>query len=318
METQTQPHDEASLTAALETLRAGGVVAVPTETVYGLAGDATNADAVASIYAAKGRPSHNPLIAHIADLAMGEHYAAFSDMARALADAFWPGPLTMVLPLEEDAGLAPAVTAGGKSLAVRCPRGALGELAQQLGRPLAAPSANRSGHVSPTTAMHVQDDLGGRIPLILDGGTTQIGLESTIIDMRAAPKLLRAGALDIQAIEAALKRPVAVDLGTAENPVAPGQLASHYAPNALVRLNVLPGDVRFGEVYLGFGKHRLTGQPNLSAAGNLAEAAAGLYGALRDADARGPASIAVAPIPQDGLGAAINDRLKRAAVAPPK
>lgn len=302
------------LEEALAVLRAGGVVGVPTETVYGLAGDATRSDAVATIYTAKGRPSHNPLIAHVADLGMAERYAVFDDRARKLAEAFWPGPLTLVLPLKDGAILAPAVTAGGDSLAVRCPRGPLHDLAVALGHPLAAPSANLSGHVSATSAHHVLSDLQGRIPLILDGGPTVMGLESTILDMRAgAPVLLRPGAVDVQRLEAALDAPIATGKRHTETPVAPGQLASHYAPHVPVRLNVLPESVQPGEAYLGFGNNDLSGHTNLSANGNVHEAAEALYAALRALDQQRPTAIAVAPIPTEGLGQALTDRLQRAA-----
>jgi L-threonylcarbamoyladenylate synthase len=306
------------LDAALAVLRSGGVVGVPTETVYGLAGDATRADAVAAIYAAKGRPSHNPLIAHVADRAMAERYAAFDARAHKLAEAFWPGPLTLVLPLTANAGLAPAVTAGGDSLAVRCPKGPLRRLAETLDHPLAAPSANRSGHISATRAEHVMADLGGRIGLILDGGSTAHGLESTIVDMRGQePVLLRPGAVDADRIEAVLGTALTHSLASTDAPVAPGQLASHYAPRVPVRLNVAPQDVRAGEAYLGFGAHALPGHLTLSASGDVGEAAEGLYAALRALDAQHPIAIAVAPIPTDGLGLALTDRLKRAA-APKK
>ena len=307
------PH---GLEPALEVLRDGGTVAVPTETVYGLAGNATRADAVAAIYAAKGRPSHNPLIAHVAGLAMAERFGVFDDRARALALAFWPGPLTLVVPLRPDAGLAPAVTAGHDSLALRCPRGPLRDLSEALGAPLAAPSANRSGHVSATSAAHVMDDLGGRIAMIVDDGPTPLGLESTIVDMRGQrPVLLRPGAVAADAIEAALGTSLAQAQSQSNDhdPVAPGQLTSHYAPGAPVRLDVLPGDVREGEAYLGFGGHSLAGHANLSESGDLEEAAGQLYAALRDLDRQQPSAIAVAPLPATGLGEALRDRLKRAA-----
>jgi len=302
------------LEKALAVLRVGGVVGVPTETVYGLAGDATRGDAVAAIYTAKGRPAHNPLIAHVADLGMAERYAVFDDRAHNLAQAFWPGPLTLVLPLKDGANLAPAVTAGGNSLAVRCPRGPLRDLAIALDHPLAVPSANMSGHVSATTAHHVLSDLQNRIPLIVDGGPTVMGLESTILDMRDdVPVLLRPGAVDIESLESALGAPMATSKENAEAPVAPGQLASHYAPHVPVRLNVLPQDVKQGEAYLGFGKNDLSGHTNLSPSGNVHEAAEGLYAALRALDQQRPTAIAVAPIPTYGLGQALADRLQRAA-----
>lgn len=312
--TITQLDNPDWLEKALAVLRAGGVVGVPTETVYGLAGDATRDDAVAAIYAAKGRPSHNPLIAHVADLRMAERYAVFDDRARTLAEAFWPGPLTLVLTLMDGAGLAPTVTAGGDSLAVRCPRGPLRELVHALGYPLAAPSANLSGHVSATTAHHVLSDLQNRIPLVLDGGPTVMGLESTILDMRPdVPVLLRPGAVDVQRLEAALGTPIVTSKENVEAPVAPGQLASHYAPSVAVRLDVLPHDVRLGEAYLGFGKNNLPDQINLSPNGDVSEAAEGLYAALRSLDQQRPTAIAIAPIPTEGLGQALADRLRRAA-----
>ena len=300
--------------AALRVLQAGGVVGVPTETVYGLAGDATNAESVSAIYAVKGRPSHNPLIVHVADQTMAERYAAFSPLARRLAEAFWPGPLTLVLPLAENTRLAPAVTAGGNSLAVRCPTGPLNALASALGNPLAAPSANRSGHVSSTTAQHVADDLDGLIPLIIDGGPTTHGLESSIVDVQDdMPVLLRPGAVDRDTIERVIGGSLSMKDAVRSAPVAPGLLASHYAPSVPVRLNVLPDDVQPGEAYLGFGEHALPGQTNLSANGDLKEAAARLYAALRAIDQQRPKAIAVAPIPGKGLGLALTNRLERAA-----
>ncbi len=311
--------DDAWRDLALDVLRAGGVVAAATETVYGLAGDATRDNAVAAIYAAKGRPSHNPLIAHVADTAMAQRVADLSPIARTLIGQFWPGPLTLVLPLRSGHGLAPAVTAGGDSVALRCPQGTLGALTRALGRPLAAPSANRSGHISPTTAKHVVDDLGGRIPLIVDSGPTQAGLESTIVDARGeTPALLRPGAVTQDALEAALGTPIRTADHDPAQPVAPGQLESHYAPGVPVRLNVQPGDLRDGEAYLGFGEHHIAGHLTLSASGDLAEAGTQLFALLRRADGANPAAIAIAPIPDTGLGAAINDRLKRAAAPRPK
>lgn len=300
--------------AAVAALRAGNIVGVPTETVYGLAGDATSESAVASIYAAKGRPSHNPLIVHVADADMAERYAAFSDDARDLAEAFWPGPLTIVLPLRRNVKLAAAVTAGGDSLAIRCPQGPLRELAEAVDRPIAAPSANKSGHVSSTSAQHVLDDLGGQISLILDGGPSSMGLESTIIDMRGAPRILRPGALPSEDLSDVLGKRVSVTDGAEpDRPVAPGLLSSHYAPSVPVRLDVLPEDVRAKEAYLGFGEHQLEGHENLSPSCSLDEAASALYAALRRQDRPENAGIAVAPLPRDGLGEALANRLKRAA-----
>lgn len=316
MRTEIIQHDPDSNweNAALRVLRAGGVVGVPTETVYGLAGDATNAEGVAAIYAAKGRPSHNPLIVHVADQAMAEHYALFSPLAGTLSKAFWPGPLTLVLPRRENAPLASAVTAAGDSLAVRCPTGPLNALARALDSPLAAPSANLSGHVSATTAQHVLDDLGGVIPLIIDGGPAAHGLESSIVDVREdVPVLLRPGAISREAIEAVIGSPLAMKDSAGAAPVAPGLLASHYAPRVPVRLDVLPDDVEKGEAYLGFGEHALSRHQTLSASGDLSEAATKLYSTLRELDQRQPKGIAVAPIPKTGLGLALVNRLKRAA-----
>lgn len=299
---------------AMSVLEAGGLLGVPTETVYGLAGDATRADVIASIYAAKGRPSNNPLIVHVANLEMGERYGVFSDTARSLANAFWPGPLTLVVPLKSDAGLADAVTAGGDSLAIRCPQGPLGELAKALNHPLAAPSANRSGHVSATSAAHVRDDLGGRIDLILDGGPSVLGVESTIVDVRGEPRILRPGALSMEDLSKALRAEIHMADGVEDTkPVAPGQFSSHYAPSVPVRLNVLPGNVGDGEAYLGFGPHALEGHDSLSSTGDVNEAASRLYSALRAHDRRGARGIAIAPIPEEGVGQALANRLKRAA-----
>lgn len=306
--------DGAWRTDAICALEAGGIIGVPTETVYGLAGDATRADVIASIYSAKGRPSHNPLIVHVADLEMGERYGVFCETARNLANAFWPGPLTLVVPLKNDAGLADAVTARGDSLAIRCPQGPLGELAKVLGHPLAAPSANRSGHVSATCAAHVLDDLGGHINMIIDGGPSRLGVESTIVDVRGEPRILRPGALSTEDLSKALNAEVLMADGVEDaKPVAPGQLSSHYAPSVPVRLNVLPGDVGDGEAYLGFGRHALEGHDSLSSTGNVNEAASRLYSALRAHDRRGVRGIAIAPIPDEGVGRALANRLKRAA-----
>ena len=301
-------------TRATALLEAGELVAVPTETVYGLAGDATNPQAVAAIFTAKGRPAHNPLIVHVADLAMAQRHAVLDARAVMLAEHFWPGPLTLVAPLRPDAGLAQAVAAGGDSLALRCPDGALRALARHLDRPLAAPSANRSGHVTATSADHVLADLEGRIAMVLDGGPTRVGVESTILDVRGeTPVILRPGGVSAEALAGVLSGAVATNDRAQAAPSAPGLLASHYAPTKPVLLNVLPGEVPVGFLYLGFGDHALEGSPTLSATGSLDEAAAGLFAALRDLDGHQGAGIAIAPIPERGLGAAINNRLKRAA-----
>lgn len=309
--------DDAAIAAAARCLAAGDLVAFPTETVYGLGGDATNGRAVAGIYAAKGRPSFNPLIVHLPTAEAAARYAVFDARALRLAAAFWPGALTLVLPKRDDAGLSDLVTAGLGSVALRVPDHAVARaLLLASGRPLAAPSANRSGHVSPTTAAHVAADLDGRIAMILDGGPTVVGLESTILDLTGpVARLLRHGGIDRAALEAVLgapvdARPVTDDVA----PVAPGLLTSHYAPAAGVRLDAEAP--RAGEAFLGFGPlpAGITGPAEtLSATCDLTEAAANLFAALRRLDAAGATTIAIAPIPAHGLGEAINDRLRRAA-----
>ncbi len=318
--TDTLPaHDSEALDEAARVLARGGLVAVPTETVYGLAADATQGEAVARIYEAKGRPRFNPLIVHVDSLAMAERLVELGETGRALAQAFWPGPLTLVAPLRDGAGVASLVTAGLDTLAVRWPDSpALSGLIARLGHPLAAPSANRSGAVSPTTAAHVRDGLGGRIDLILDGGPCRIGVESTIVSVAGvsaaggAPALLRPGGVARSAIEA-VTGPLSGAQTDSQRPSAPGQLASHYAPSVQVRLNAkLPLE---GESFLAFGpRPSVVGCEviNLSERSDLAEAAANLFAALRNLDALGR-PIAVAPVPDTGLGEAINDRLRRAA-----
>ena len=290
----------------------GGLVAFPTETVYGLGGDARQGKAVAAIFEAKGRPSFNPLIVHVADLKAARAYAHFNDQALRLAVAFWPGPLTLVLPLRADSGLSPLVTAGNPTVAIRVPAHPLAQkLLGSFAGPLAAPSANPSGKISPTRAAHVLAGLEGRIDAVLDGGATEVGLESTIIGLDPRPTLLRAGGLPGEVIEKAIGRPLA-----AANPeliTAPGQLASHYAPNAALRLEAV--DLREGERLLGFGASP-DATLNLSPAGDLREAAANLFTHLHTLD-QTPGPIAVAPIPHIGLGRAINDRLARAAAPRP-
>jgi L-threonylcarbamoyladenylate synthase len=298
--------DDEAISEVAAILRSGGLVAFATETVYGLGADATNAAAVARIFAAKGRPADNPLIVHVVGLEAAEDYADFGEEARALAAAFWPGPLTIVAPLREDARLADAVTAGLPTVALRAPAHSSAQsLLRAADRPIAAPSANRSGHVSATTAQHVAADLGGAVDMILDSGPCPGGLESSIVSVAERPRLLRPGAIPREALEAVCG-PLA-DGG--ETVQAPGMLASHYAPRARLRLNAAAP--REGEAYLGFGP----GAPglNLSPAGDLAGAAANLFAYLRRLDAEGARGIAVAPIPAYGLGEAINDRLRRAA-----
>ena len=309
--TETLAPDDTGLARAAQLLAGGELVAFPTETVYGLGGDARSDRAVARIYEAKGRPSFNPLIVHLPDLIAVDRIAHVGPKARMLALAFWPGPLTLVLPLRDGAGISPLVTAGLPTVAVRVPAHTLSQrLLRAFGGPLAAPSANPSGRVSPTRAEHVLEGLAGRIAAVLDGGACAVGLESTIVLADPDPVLLRPGGLPVEALEAALGEPMSVG-GDAGKPTSPGQLASHYAPDAPVRLNATEG--REGEVLVGFGP--VKGKLSLSESGDLVEAAARLFQALRDADRMaGPGGrIAFAPVPECGLGRAINDRLRRAA-----
>ena len=308
---------------AARVLTVGGLVAFPTETVYGLGADATNAEAVARLYEAKGRPSFNPLIAHVIDAAAARALAHFDHAAERLAEAFWPGPLTLVLPRRADCPVAELATAGLDTVAVRVPSHPIARaILAVVGRPLVAPSANRSGHVSPTTAQHVLADLRGRIELIVDGGQTPMGLESTIVACLDTTMLLRPGALPRRQLEhvVRLSESTPAAASTAHNdqaPPAPGQLASHYAPRARLRLNAQ--DVQAGEALLAFGPLAAKGADraalvlNLSVRGDLIEAAANLFSHLRALDAAGAATIAVMPVPHAGLGEAINDRLARAA-----
>ena len=301
--------DPSGLDEAAGVLRAGGLVAFPTETVYGLGADARDDTAVARIYEAKGRPSFNPLIVHVPDLAAAERYVAFNETARALAQAFWPGALTLVLPLRAEAGISRLVTAGLDTLAIRVPDHAVGQgLLQAFDGPVAAPSANPSGRVSPTSAGHVLAGLNGRIEAVVDGGDCGVGLESTIVSCHGEPALLRAGGVPVEAIEACIGAPLLRDTDP-DAPMSPGQLASHYAPSGTVRLNAV--DCADDEVLLGFGS--VDAALNLSPSGDLVEAAARLFACLHELDAMGATRIAVSPIPAHGLGLAINDRLKRAA-----
>ena len=309
--------DPAAIADAAEALRAGELVGMPTETVYGLAADATNARAVARIYEAKGRPRFNPLIVHVATLDAACAIASFSPDAERLASAFWPGPLTLVLPLAASSQVAELVTAGLPAVAIRMPaHPAAQALLAAVGRPLAAPSANRSGHVSATTAAHVAADLGDRVSLILDAGPASLGLESTIVGLAGeTPTLLRPGAIARDRIEAVFGRSLADAAGDDAAPQAPGMLRSHYAPSARVRLSAT--DIRPGEALLAFGRLPASARNavaivNLSETGDLVEAAANLFAALRALDGKAK-TIAVMPIPETGLGEAINDRLRRAA-----
>ena len=323
LKTQILPASEAAVAAAARVLAGGGLVAFPTETVYGLGADAANPAAVTGIYRAKGRPAFNPLIAHVGDIAAARRIARFDAAATALAEAFWPGPLTLVLPKTEGCAVADLATAGLDTVAIRIPSHPVArDILRAFGGPVVAPSANLSGHVSPTIAAHVESDLAGRIDLIVDGGPVAVGVESTIVGCFEEPMLLRPGGLPRAEIERVLGRallqPPAEADGGGGQPLAPGMLASHYAPRAVVRLNAQR--LEPGEALLGFGLGAISGIDaaaavmNLSERGDLDEAAANLFGHLRALDGKGVRSIAVMPIPDEGLGEAINDRLRRAAV----
>ena len=324
--TRVMKADSEAVAAAARCLANGGLVAFPTETVYGLGADAQDGIAVARLYDAKGRPAFNPLIAHVPDLAAARRLAHFDGAAERLATALWPGPLTLVLPKAPGCAVAELATAGLDSIAVRVPDHPVArEILAAFGRPVVAPSANRSGHVSPTTAQHVLADLRGRIDLIIDGGATLVGLESTIVACLAEPALLRPGGVPRAAIEHVLGQPLGEaplqpDADEGEAPLAPGQLASHYAPRSRLRLDA--ATIAPGEALLAFGPQPPAGSApvrmlNLSARGDLIEAAANLFSHLRALDAAGTASIAVMPVPHEGLGEAINDRLRRAAAPRP-
>ena len=320
--TKMLPAGVASVTEAARRLSAGGLVAFPTETVYGLGADATNAVAIARLYEAKGRPLFNPLISHVEGLASAHRIARLDATAITLAQAFWPGPLTLVLPKREGCEVADLATAGLETIAVRVPAHPVARaILKAFDRPVVAPSANLSGHVSPTTAAHVQSDLAGRIDLIVDGGPVAVGIESTIVGCFERPMLLRPGGLPREAIERVLGKSLAHPLAEIESddsqPLAPGMLTSHYAPRARVRLDVQ--SLKPGEALLAFGREPIPGQDkaaallNLSERGDVAEAATRLFGYLRSLDATKAGTIAVMPIPMKGLGEAINDRLRRAA-----
>jgi L-threonylcarbamoyladenylate synthase len=302
VETRVLPFDDAAIAEAARLVLAGEPVAMPTETVYGLAADATDAEAVARIYQAKGRPRFNPLIVHVPDLATAQGIGAFGEDALDLARKHWPGPLTLVVPLRANAGIAALATAGLSTIALRVPaHPAMQALLRASGKPLAAPSANASGAISPTRAEHVLRSLGGRISLIVDAGAAERGLESTIVAATGGPlRLLRRGPIEIDA---------APSTGSAIE--APGQLPSHYAPSKPLRLEA--DQAGPDEFLIGFGPVR--GDASLSPGGDLVEAAAHLFDLLHRADASDRAAIAVASVPEDGLGAAINERLRRAAAA---
>lgn len=308
--------DADGIARAAALLRQGALVAFPTETVYGLGGVATIDAAVRGIYEAKGRPGHNPLIVHVPDLAAAERLAVFDDQARALALAFWPGPLTLVLQMRAEAGLSPHITAGHPTVAIRVPAHPLAQaLLRETGLPVAAPSANPSGKISPTTADHVLDGLSGRIAAVLDGGPCAVGVESTILAPGTPPRLLRPGGVTAEDLARVLGA-LPIRPEDAARPEAPGQLASHYAPEAAVRLNAT--DPQQDEIWVGFGPCPGAAL-SLSESGNLDEAAARLFDVLRRADRlAGPGGrIAIAPVPMTGLGLAINDRLDRAAAPRP-
>jgi L-threonylcarbamoyladenylate synthase len=311
--------DAAGLARAAALLRSGGLVAFPTETVYGLGADAGNARAVAALYAAKRRPSFNPLIAHVPDADAARRVGRFSADANMLAEAFWPGPLTLVVPMREGEAVVDLARAGLPSVALRVPSHPVAlALLADLGRPVVAPSANLSGRVSPTTTDHVAADLDGRIDAILDAGPAAVGLESTIVAcLGDEPRLLRPGGISREALEEALGRPLGNGLDGGADPLAPGALASHYAPRARLRLDAVAIEPQ--EAVLLFGSSWPPGiaaaasRLNLSPGADLAEAASNLFGYLRHLDATRAAAIAVTPIPASGLGEAINDRLRRAA-----
>lgn len=301
--------------AAVDALNAGELVVLPTETVYGIGADARNSEAVARIYAAKGRPSYNPLIIHVASAEIAGRYVIFDDTAKKLAKAFWPGPFTLVLPLNPSGGLSPAVSAGLDTVAVRVPAHPVAQaLLQMFDGPISAPSANRSGRISPTTASHAADELGDRVAMILDGGPCDEGVESTIVALcDGYVDILRPGSVTPEEIArvAGLPARSTGPVVTNEQPNAPGQLLSHYAPRAQVRLNALK--VGTDETLLGFGPDAPAQALNLSATGDLKEAASNLFSMLRTLDESGATTIAVMPVPDTGIGLAINDRLRRAA-----
>lgn len=321
--TRILPYNGYTVLEAAQVIAGGGCVAVPTETVYGLAADATDGAAVAGVYAAKGRPNFNPLIVHVADLRAAKKLAAFDARAEALARAFWPGPLTLVLPMKASSGIASLVTAGLETIALRVPdHRAMRALLKASGMPLAAPSANPSGTISPTRVEHVVKGMNGRIPLILDDGPTRRGIESTIVrEVFGVTRILRHGPITEAEVHKVLAgvdskqrvkwfdkgHDAALNEGAAVE--APGQLASHYAPKKPLRIDATIAEE--GEYWIGFGP--VAGDANLSAKGDLAEAAASLFELLHRADASAEPRIAVAPVPEEGIGAAINDRLRRAA-----
>jgi L-threonylcarbamoyladenylate synthase len=313
---------EEAVEAARAVLAKGLPIAIPTETVYGLAADATDPLAIARIYETKGRPQFNPLICHMCDLEMAERHGIFDPISRHLAKTFWPGPLTLILPLKADSGIQALATAGLDTVGLRVPQGFAAALIEAFGKPLAAPSANTSGRISPTSAQHVAEDLGGKIELIIDGDAAPVGVESTIVRVEGETiRLLRPGGISAEELEAATGLPIVRPVSPSATIEAPGMLASHYAPTAPVRLDAR--EVRPGEALISFGGGSVSGEDraavilDLSPAGDLREAAANLFDYLKKADAATKVGIAVAPIPEHGLGEAINDRLSRAAAPRP-
>lgn len=308
--------DNAGLVAAAIALADGQLVAVPTETVYGLAADATNDAAVAMVFAAKGRPQFNPLIAHVSGLDMAQKFGKFNETALKLVEAFWPGPLTLVVPLATNQNISSQVSAGLPTIALRQPKGVMAVLSEELDRPLAAPSANTSGKISPTSAHHVAEDLADKVSVIMDGGSCSLGLESTIVKIdKGAVTLLRPGGISQEQLESCLGCPLTTP-APSKQVESPGQLLAHYAPSIPVRLNA--SDLRNGEALLRFGEHDISGtnpaiELNLSAGENLEEAAQNLFAHLHELDKSLASGIAVQAIPNEGIGIAINDRLKRAA-----
>jgi L-threonylcarbamoyladenylate synthase len=300
---------------AADSLRAGRLVSFPTETVYGLGGNALDDHAVAAIYAAKNRPDFNPLIVHVPDLQTAARYVHVSDAAKLLANRFWPGPLTLILPRRADCRLSLLLSAGLDTVAIRIPNHPVARaLLRASGLPLAGPSANPSGRISPTTAQHVAEGLGGKIDYVLDGGPCKVGVESSVLDLSGTqPVLLRPGAVLAEEIAAVLGVPVATEQNAVDHGArkSPGQLSSHYAPHLPVRLNATGAAP--DEILIGFGPAAPAGAQNLSPSGDLLEAAANLFAFLRAADRPGHRGIAIMPIPETGLGIAINDRLRRAA-----
>jgi L-threonylcarbamoyladenylate synthase len=298
---------------AARALRQGKLVAFPTETVYGLGGDATSDRAVAAIFAAKGRPSFNPLIVHVANIATAAQFAELTPKAQSVARRFWPGPLTLVLPRRRDCKISLLATAGLDSVAIRVPAHQVAQtLLMIAGLPLAAPSANRSGRLSPTTADHALEEIGDKAEFVIDGGPCQVGVESTVLSLlEERPRILRPGAVTADALSELLKEPVPIEPGAEDAPRSPGRLVSHYAPSLPVRLDAAAAEP--GEALLGFGPLAPKDALNLSPTGDLQEAAANLFAMLRRLDDPRFRAIAVMPVPDTGLGVAINDRLRRAA-----